>query len=43
MECELLSIIEALKEFKNVSIGQILSIYTDDKNMVHKATLYRGS
>ena len=37
-EKELLSIIETLKEFKSILWGQKIKVYTDHKNLVHKAS-----
>ena len=35
-EHELLAIVETLKEFRNILLGQQLTIYTDHKNLTHK-------
>jgi len=35
-ECKLLSIIETLKEFQNILLGQQITIYTDHQNLTHK-------
>jgi hypothetical protein len=35
-ECELLSIVETLKEFHNILLGQHICIYTDHQNLTHK-------
>ena len=36
IEKELLGIVETLKEFKNILLGQRVVVYTDNKNLMYK-------
>ena len=38
-EQDLFSIVETLKEFRNVLLGQIIKVHTDHKNLVHESEL----
>ena len=37
-ECEMLSVVETLKEFRNILLGHMINIYTDHKNNVNPTT-----
>jgi hypothetical protein len=37
---ELVSIVETLKEFKNILLAQKLKVHTDHKNLLHQKVLY---
>ena len=38
-EKELLSVVEILKEFRNILFGHKITVYTDHENLVHKTML----
>jgi aryl carrier-like protein len=35
-ECELLSIVETLKEFRNTLLGQKIKVHADQENLIYK-------
>jgi len=38
-KCKLLSIVDSLKEFRNILLGQRIKEYMDHKNLVHEMVL----